>query len=83
VDHVKQFADGIVSLSLGSPVVMDFESTSNAKERKSGKLPRRSLLSMHGTARYKYRHGIQKRTSDPGIPGKRGTRISLTFRKIK
>jgi len=83
VDHIKQFKDGIVSISLGSSVRMDFESTSDPKEKKSGILPRRSLLSMHGVARYKYRHGIQKRLTDPGIPGKRGVRVSLTFRKIK
>lgn len=76
-DHTKHFADGIVSLSLGSDVVMDF---SRGSEKKEVQLSRRSLLVMHGEARYNWKHGIAKRTSDAGK--KRTRRISLTFRKM-
>lgn len=82
VDHVKAFADGIVSLSLGSDVMMDFINAATPSLKKEGVLPRRSILAMHGIARYKWRHGIAQRTVDP-VCGKRGRRISLTFRKMK
>lgn len=82
VDHVKAFADGIVSISLGSDVMMDFINCATPSLKKEGILPRRSALAMHGIARYKWRHGIAQRTSDP-VCGKRGRRVSLTFRKIK
>lgn len=84
-DHVKYFADGIVSISLGAPVVMDFLlSPSGGKQiKKSGVLTRRSALLMRGPARYKWRHGIANRMSDPPPVGKRERRVSLTFRKMK
>lgn len=89
VDHVKFFADGIASISLGSDVMMDFINTSTLPKgapvgslKKQGVLSRRSVLSMHGVARYKWRHGIAQRMSDP-VCGKRGRRVSLTFRKMK
>lgn len=82
IDHVKYFADGIASISLGSDTVMDFIDTTNPSRKKHGVLTRRSVLSMYGPARYKWRHGIAHRTSDPGC-GKRGRRVSLTFRKMK
>lgn len=55
---------------------MDF---SRGSEKKEIQLSRRSLLVMHGEARYKWKHGIAKRISDAGK--KRTRRISLTFRK--
>ena len=80
VDSVSSFEDGIVSVSLGSDIVMDFlHPPTNAK--KDGTLLRRSALSMHGIARYQWRHGIAARKSDHGVP--RARRVSLTFRKIK
>lgn len=83
-DHTKFFEDGIVSISLGASVVMDFSNGFGSKAlKKSGVLPRRSALSMHGPARYKWRHGIAQRLSDPPPVGKRGRRVSLTFRKMK
>lgn len=77
-DNVKSFKDGIVSLSLGSDIVMDFL---NGSIKKEGQLKRRSLLCMHDEARYKWRHGITQRKSDNGI--QRGIRVSMTFRKMK
>lgn len=82
VDHVGAFADGIVSVSLGSDVMMDFINVATPSLKKEGVLPRRSALAMHGVARYKWRHGIAQRTVDP-VCGKRRRRVSLTFRKMK
>lgn len=82
VDHVKFFADGIASISLGSDVMMDFINCKNPSLKKQGVLPKRSVLAMHGIARYKWRHGIAQRMKDP-VCGKRGRRVSLTFRKMK
>jgi alkylated DNA repair protein alkB family protein 8 len=50
-------------------------------------LNRCSLVIMEGEARYRWCHGIRQRRTDP-IPGcsmalERGTRISLTFRRIR
>lgn len=82
VDNVKYFADGIASVSLGSDVMMDFIHTTTASLKKQGVLNRRSVLSLYGVARYKWKHGIAQRKYDP-VCGKRTRRISLTFRKMK
>ncbi|XP_045763065.1 alkylated DNA repair protein alkB homolog 8 [Maniola jurtina] len=65
VDRHSPFGDTILSLSLGSSVVMEWR-------HHSGKyvplvLPARSLLVMQGEARYDWQHGIQPRTWDPII----------------
>lgn len=77
------FRDTIISLSLGSPCVMDF--TNLGKElKKSLLLEPRSLIVMKGEARYEWMHGIAKRKSD-NIQGqifKRSRRVSLTFRTV-
>lgn len=79
-DHVKHFADGIVSITLGSAVFMDF-TLGNAKE--SVCLERRSILCMTGEARYRWKHSIAARKVDPSPVGKRGRRVSMTFRYCK
>ncbi|XP_072941626.1 tRNA (carboxymethyluridine(34)-5-O)-methyltransferase ALKBH8 [Epargyreus clarus] len=96
VDRHSSFGNTIISVSLGSSVVMDWR-------HHSGKyvpivLPAKSILVMQGEARYDWQHGIQSRTWDPiiemrteGDPVKivthetvpRGTRMSLTFRKTR
>jgi alkylated DNA repair dioxygenase AlkB len=81
VDSVSQFEDGIVSVSLASAITMDFISCNDAKNKHELHLPRRSALVLHKEARYKWRHGIATRKKDHGV--KRGTRVSLTFRKMK
>jgi alkylated DNA repair dioxygenase AlkB len=95
IDNVGYFADGIASVSLGSAVIMDFIysydpsviSESKASEtvlknfKKEVLLTPRSVISLHGEARYKWRHGIVARKSDHKVP--RGRRVSLTFRKMK
>ncbi|CAK1578844.1 unnamed protein product [Parnassius mnemosyne] len=94
VDKHSPFGPTILSLSLGSSVVMDWK-------HHSGKslpiiIPARSMLVMQGEARYDWQHGIQPRTWDPIIEytlqgnqrvkvitsdtTNRQTRISLTFR---
>jgi len=78
VDNTVHFADGVASVSLGSDTVMDFTLGDTKREVL---LPRRSVVVMHGEARYRWRHGIAARKSDHGV--KRGRRVSLTFRKMK
>lgn len=80
VDSTASFEDGIVSVSLGSDIVMEFLHE-RTKEQKAAVLPRCSALSLHGVARYEWRHGIAARKADSGV--KRHRRVSLTFRKIK
>ncbi|WP_244313666.1 alpha-ketoglutarate-dependent dioxygenase AlkB [Stappia sediminis] len=83
VDCEPCFGDTIASLSLCSGCVMDFTNV-EAGERFSHYLEPRSLLVLSGEARYRWRHGIAARKSDPGPNGRiaRGRRISLTFRTI-
>ncbi|XP_038213540.1 alkylated DNA repair protein alkB homolog 8 isoform X2 [Zerene cesonia] len=99
VDRHSPFGDTILSLSLGSSVLMDWK-------HHSGKyvpivVPARSIMVMQGDARYDWQHGIQPRAWDPVIEVRkdtetssnikvitsdtrpRGTRISLTFRKTR
>ncbi|KAJ8725229.1 hypothetical protein PYW07_016187 [Mythimna separata] len=94
VDKHSPFGDTILSVSLGSNVVMDWK-------HHSGKyvptiVQARSLLVMQDEARYDWQHGIQPRNWDPVIENRvensrnikvitsdtvpRDTRISLTFR---
>ena len=78
----------ISSLSLGSDVVMNFSGEGGAASSYSVLLPRRSLMVMSGRARYALRHSIATRKSDvvkvdEGLTVRcRGTRTSLTFRKV-
>lgn len=68
VDTVKLFGPVIVSVSLGSDVVMDVVPIA----RKADELPpgggillaRRSALILSGSARYEYTHAIAKRKTD-------------------
>lgn len=83
------FEDPIVSLSLGSSIVMDFKQ-SQTSEKTRMLLPQRSLLIMSGEARYGWTHGIAPRMSDIVLSSnrhltvqKRGVRFSFTFRKLR
>ncbi|XP_049865604.1 alkylated DNA repair protein alkB homolog 8 isoform X2 [Pectinophora gossypiella] len=95
VDKHSPFGGTILSLSLGSPVVMDWKHHSGIQVPL--KLQSRSLLIMQDEARYDWQHGIQSRMWDPVIENRisdnttpfqvithdtvpRQTRISLTFR---
>ncbi|KAK7097708.1 hypothetical protein V1264_004645 [Littorina saxatilis] len=88
VDTPSAFEDGIMSLSCGSQVIMDFRHPDG--RHLSVLLPPRSLLVMTGESRYIWSHGITPRKSDiiPSPAGGgltlavRGTRTSFTFRKL-
>lgn len=85
VDTHSAFEDPILSLSLLSPIVMEF--------KKNNKticllLPRRSLLIISGESRYDWTHGIPPKTFDfykdqsGCVSFQRQLRVSFTFRKI-
>ncbi|CAH0759441.1 unnamed protein product [Diatraea saccharalis] len=65
VDNHSPFGDTILSLSLGSTIVMDWKHHSNIQIPIIVKA--RSMLVMQGEARYDWQHGIQSRTWDPVI----------------
>lgn len=79
-DSVHLFADGIVSISLGSDINMEFSRYVSPTILEIP-LPKCSALILHGEARYKWRHGIAARKHDNGK--KRERRVSITFRKMK
>ncbi|KAM8814834.1 tRNA (carboxymethyluridine(34)-5-O)-methyltransferase ALKBH8 [Rhynchonycteris naso] len=99
IDTHSAFEDEIISLSLGSEIVMDFKHPDGVTVPVM--LPRRSLLVMTGESRYLWTHGITPRKYDPvqaskghrsgvitGDVGnltlcKRGIRTSFTFRKVR
>lgn len=83
VDCEPCFDDGIVSITLGSGCVMNF-TRPGEKGVVALYLEPRSLVALHGPARYEWRHSIAARKSDvvagESIP--RARRVSLTFRKV-
>uniref|UniRef100_A0A182KIK7 Fe2OG dioxygenase domain-containing protein n=1 Tax=Anopheles christyi TaxID=43041 RepID=A0A182KIK7_9DIPT len=88
VDTHSAFEDPILSLSLGSDIVMEFKQPSSGKAV-CVDLSSRSLLIMSGESRYDWTHGITPRKMDtiPAPNGgltvrKRQLRVSLTFRKL-
>jgi alkylated DNA repair protein alkB homolog 8 len=66
VDTHSAFDDGLLSLSLGSAVAMDFRHPDGVR-RAAVWLPRRSLVTMTGDARYAWTHGIAGRKTDTAI----------------
>ncbi|XP_078513159.1 tRNA (carboxymethyluridine(34)-5-O)-methyltransferase ALKBH8 isoform X2 [Lissotriton helveticus] len=99
IDTHSAFEDGLISLSLGAQIVMEFKHPDGRSV--AVLLPRRSLLVMTGESRYLWTHGITPRKFDvvqasEGLNigaiavdagditlNKRGTRTSFTFRKVK
>lgn len=83
VDCEPCFGDTICSLSLSSDAVMDF-SNLHTGDHVPLLLERRSLLLLHGIARYQWTHGIAARKTDSigSFSFRRGLRVSLTFRKV-
>ena len=95
VDTHSAFGGTLLSLSLGSGVVMEFRrapraGAAGAADGGGGDgaieriwLPARSLLVLEGEARYAWQHGIPcrhtDRVDDTIVP--RGTRVSLTLRE--
>ena len=81
VDCVPCFGNAVISLSLGSAVVMDFK----RQERHIPVLLEPcGLVVLRQQARYEWTHGIAKRRSDTynGQRIERGRRISITFRTV-
>uniref|UniRef100_A0A2Z5U609 tRNA (carboxymethyluridine(34)-5-O)-methyltransferase n=1 Tax=Reticulitermes speratus TaxID=60591 RepID=A0A2Z5U609_9NEOP len=88
VDTHSAFEDPILSLSLGSSIVMEFRHQDG--HAIPVLLPRRSLLIMSEEARYAWSHGITPRKMDvvPTVNGdltiqQRRERTSFTFRLIR
>jgi hypothetical protein len=77
------FEDAIVSISLGSPSVMEF--TDSGSGRVPLLLEPRSALVMTGDARQRWKHGIAAEVVDRwlGVDFVRTRRVSLTFRNMR
>ena len=81
VDTHSIFTSQILSVSLGSDVVMDFKNPSSGQVRPV-LIPARSLTVMSGESRFLWHHGITPRKTDAlhdVIP--RSLRVSLTLRE--
>ena len=81
-DDTKMFSDQIVSISLLSGIIMDFDGPKSAAW--SVYLKPNSCVALSGDARYLWKHSIPKRKSDL-VSGKRvarSRRISITFRLL-
>jgi alkylated DNA repair dioxygenase AlkB len=83
IDCVPCFTDTIMSLSLGSPCVMEF-TNKETRQVLPLLLEPRSLVILQGEARFVWMHGIPARKTDQyqNKTIKRGRRVSLTFRKV-
>ena len=86
VDVHSSFTSYVVSISLCSPIVMDFMEASLSVKPPPPQpmvLPQRSMLVLSHEARYGCHHAIQPRKTDrvDGRLVQREERISLTFRK--
>jgi alkylated DNA repair dioxygenase AlkB len=82
VDCEPYFGNIVISLSLLSPCVMNFNRV-GCDEQASLLLEPCSIVVLKDEARYKWTHGIPKRLKDTvdGVTYTRGRRVSLTFRK--
>lgn len=83
IDCIPCFDDTILSLSLGSTCVMEFQHIRSPR-KVSLWLEAGSLVVMRGESRYDWKHGIPARKTDTvkGQSLRRGRRVSLTFRNI-
>ncbi len=84
IDCEPCFGDTIISLSLGSTCVMNYENEPNSKNKIGIFVEPRTLLIMKNESRYNWYHGIPQRKSDKynNENIKRERRISITFRKV-
>lgn len=80
----EPFDRTVVSLSLLSPVLMEFRNPTDGR-RAALLLEPRSLLVLSDEARYVWQHGIARRKNDRwhGRPVPRRRRLSVTFRLRK
>jgi alkylated DNA repair dioxygenase AlkB len=84
-DDPKLFGDTVVSISLGSGAIMNFNPINDPKNMKDIYLETGSAVFLTQDARYTWQHSIAKRKTDT-LEGKkvaRGTRVSITFRYKK
>jgi alkylated DNA repair dioxygenase AlkB len=79
VDCEPCFKDTIATISLGSEYPMDLVQVLGGQSEVL-RLEVGSALVLSGEARYGWRHGIKRRTSDDGVP--RGRRVSITLRSV-
>lgn len=84
IDCEPCFGDTIISLSLGSTCLMNYENEPNSKNKIGILVEPRTLLIMKKDSRYNWYHGIPPRKSDKynNQNIKRERRISITFRKV-
>ena len=85
IDCEPCFADTVISLSLGSEVIMQLKEKRKRTNKIDVLLEPNSLIILKEDARYKWTHGIPSRKTDSfnGEKLTRQRRISLTFRKVK
>jgi alkylated DNA repair dioxygenase AlkB len=83
VDCEPCFGDTIAVVSLGSPVLMDFNGLACGHKASIDLVPG-SLLVITDEARYRWKHGIAARLTDPTVLGRRPRRrrVSVTFRQV-
>lgn len=83
IDCIPCFDDTILSLSLGSTCLMEFQHIRSPR-KVSVWVEAGSLLVMRGQSRYEWKHGIPARKTDTykGQKLRRGRRVSLTFRNV-
>lgn len=83
IDCEPCFDSTIASLSLGSPVIMQFTHP-KTKQNEEIYLKPRSLIILSGEARYEWQHAIPARKSDTvgGFKIQRNRRISITYRNV-
>ena len=86
-DHDKDFTERIATISLLETWVMNFQRGSRGRKHPKH-LERRSVAVLTGDARYKWKHEIPQRKSEPPMDGvgkriPRCRRISLTFRTTR
>lgn len=84
IDCEPCFGETIISLSLGSTCVINFEKELNSKNKIGIYVEPRTLLVMKKESRYDWFHGIPQRNSDKfnNEVIKRERRISITYRKV-
>jgi alkylated DNA repair dioxygenase AlkB len=84
IDCEPCFEDTIISLSLGSPCIMNFKNKDDKRDKHDILLEPRSLVVITDDARYNWTHGIPAREKDKWLGNTiyRKTRISLTYRRV-
>jgi alkylated DNA repair dioxygenase AlkB len=83
IDSPLSFGDPIVSISLGSNCVMNFQTVDRPEYQLL--LAPGSLLKLSGEARSEWKHSIAARKTDSYQEQmwKRSRRVSITFRQVK